>query len=87
MGNNDKNKLFGPDGQPLSALPPIVVVKARHPLPPELIKAIGVTTKSSVVVLPLEMDLMMGKLAMEEIEAIHGAIHKILEIGEAEGKP
>jgi len=32
--------------------------------------------------LPLEIDLMTGKLAMEEIEAIHEAIHDILEIKE-----
>ncbi|MBA7656443.1 hypothetical protein ES703_64367 [subsurface metagenome] len=59
-----------------------MVVKSRNPLPPQLIQNIGVVTKSSVIVLPLEMDLMTGKLAMEEIEAIHGAIHDILEIKE-----
>lgn len=86
MGN-DGSELVGPSGQPLSTLPPIVVVKSRRPLPKELIQAIGMTTKCSVIVLPLEMDLMMGKLAMEEIEAIHGSIHNILEIGEAEEPP
>lgn len=86
MGN-DGSKLVGPDGQPLSTVPPIVVVKSRHPLPPQLVKSIGMTTKCSVIVLPLDQDLMMGKLAMEEIEAIHGAIHDILEIGEAEEPP
>lgn len=81
---NDESKLFGPGGQPLSTLPSIVVVKSRDPLPPQLVQNIGMITKSSVVVLPLSMDLMMGKLAMEELEAIHAAIHDILEIGEAE---
>ena len=79
---NDGTKLLGPDGQPIDKSPSIVVVKSRNPLPPQLIQNIGVVTKSSVIVLPLEIDLMTGKLAMEEIEAIHGAIHDILEIKE-----
>jgi len=83
MGD-DGNKLVGPGGQPLSTQPPIVVIKSRNPLPPQLVQNIGMVTKSAVIVLPLEMDLMRGKLAMEEIEAIHGAIHDILEIGEPE---
>ncbi|MBA7661761.1 hypothetical protein ES703_69781 [subsurface metagenome] len=80
--NNNGPKILGPDGQPISKQPPIVVVKSRHPLPPQLIQNIGMSTKCSVIVLPLEIDLMTGKLAMEEIEAIHGAIHDILEIEE-----
>jgi len=78
--SNDGDKILGPDGLPISTQPPIVVVKSRYPLPPQLIQNIGTITKSSVVVLPLEIDLMTGKLAREEIEAIHGAIHDILEI-------
>jgi len=85
MNNGDK-KILGPDGLPLSTQPSIVVVKSRHPLPPQLVQSIGMLTKSSVIVLPLEMDLMTGKLAMEDIEAIHGAIHDILEIKEEEKK-
>ncbi len=83
---NNGDKILGPDGLPLSTQPPIVVVKSRHPLPPQLIQNIGTVTKSSVIVLPLEIDLMTGKLAMEEIEAIHGAIHDILGIKEEEKK-
>jgi len=80
MGNNETPALYGPGGQPLTTQPPIVVIKSRNPLPPQLIQNICMVTKSSVVVLPLEMDLMTGKLAMEEIEAIHGAIHDILDV-------
>jgi len=80
MSNGDR--ILGPDGQPITMQPSIVVVKSRNPLPPQLIQSIGMTTKSSVIVLPLEIDLMTGKLAMEEIEAIHGAIHDILGIKE-----
>jgi len=83
---NNGSKILGTDGLPLSTQPPIVVVKSRHPLPPQLIQNIGTVTKCSVIVLPLEIDLMRGKLAMEEIEAIHGAIHDILEIKEEEEK-
>lgn len=79
--NND-GRILGPDGKPITTQPSIVVVKSRHPLPPQLVQNIGMATKSSVIVLPLEIDLMTGKLAMEEIEAIHGAIHDILEIKE-----
>ncbi|MBA7605556.1 hypothetical protein ES703_12689 [subsurface metagenome] len=82
--NGDGPKILGPDGHPISTQPPIVVVKSRHPLPQQLIQSIGMTTKCSVIVLPLEIDLMTGKLAIEEIEAIHGAIHDILEIKEEE---
>lgn len=85
MNNGDK-MILGLDGQPLSTQPSIVVVKSRRPLPPQLVQNIGMVTKASVIVLPLEMDLMTGKLAMEDIEAIHGAIHDILEIKEEEEK-
>ena len=78
--NHDKPEILGPDGQPLTTEPSIVVIKSRNPLPPQLIQNIGMVTKCSVVVLPFERDLMTGKLAMEEIEAIHKAIHNILEI-------
>jgi len=81
--SND-GRILGPDGMPITTQPPIVVIKSRHPLPPQLIQNIGMATKCSVIVLPLEIDLMTGKLAMEEIEAIHGAIHNILEIKEKE---
>ncbi len=84
---NDRSKLLGPGGLPLSTLPPIVVIKTQQPLPRALIQAIGATTKCNVVVLPFEKDLIMGKLAMEEIEAIHGAIHKVLKIGKVEEPP
>jgi len=85
--SNDREKLLGPGGQPLSTQPPIVVIKSRNPLPPQLIQSIGMVTKCSVIVLPLEVDLMTNKLAMEEIEAMHGAIHDILGIGEPEETP
>jgi len=81
--SND-GRILGPDGMPITTHPPIVVVKSRNPLPQQLIQNIGMATKSSVIVLPLEIDLMTGKLAMEELEAIHGAIHNILEIKEKE---
>lgn len=79
-------RILGPDGTPLTTQPSIVVIKSRGPIPPELIKNIGMVTKSSVVVLPLDQDLMAGKLAMDEIEAIHNAIHDILGIEEKEEK-
>ena len=82
--NHDRPGILGPDGQPLTTEPSIVVIKSRNPPPPQLLQRIGMVTKSSVISLPLEMDLMTGKLAIEEIEAIHGAIHNILEIKERE---
>jgi len=78
--NDLRKTILGPDGQPVSTQPPIVVVKSRNPLPPQLIQNIGMATKSSVIVLPLAVDLIMDNLAMEEIEAIHKAIHNILDI-------
>lgn len=84
---NDRSKLLSPDGRPLSTQPEIVVIKTRHPLPPQLVQRIGMVTKCNVVVLPFEKDLLMGKLAMEDIEAIHEAIHKVLKIGKVEEPP
>jgi len=78
------NRILGPDGKSITTEPSIVVIKSRNPLPPQLIQNVGMVTKSSVVVLPLEIDLMSGKLAREEIEVIHGAIHDILGIKEEE---
>jgi len=80
----NNGKVLGPDGFPLSTEQPVIVIKSRLPLPPQLIQNIGVVTKSSVVVLPLDVDLMMGNLAAEEIEAVHKAIHDILGIKEPE---
>lgn len=82
--SNGKGEILGPGGFPISTEVQVVVIKSRLPLPPQLIQSIGVVTRSSVVVLPLEADLILGKLAEEEIEAVHKAIHDILGIKETE---
>lgn len=82
--SNGRKEILGPGGLPISTEPSIVVIKSREPLPPQLIQSIGVVTRASVVVLPFGLDLLSGKLAKEEIEAVHKAIHDILGIKEPE---
>ncbi len=82
--SNGRKEILGLDGFPILAEPSIVVIKSRDPLPPQLIQNIGVVTRASVVVLPFGLDLLSGKLAKEEIEAIHKAIHDILGVKEPE---
>lgn len=74
--------LVGPTGQPLIPERNIVVVKTPKGtnLHPQLLDAIGMATKCSVIQLPLDAEFMMGELAAKEVESIHHGIHAIFDI-------
>jgi hypothetical protein len=85
-----KKPIFGADGKQLNAMPPGLVVLKRDqntkPLSSEFIQQISQVTHANVIVLPMEYELMMGRLAVEEIQAVHNAIHMILAGGPEDGK-
>jgi hypothetical protein len=69
-------------GKPIKPQPKIIVVKA----PPEvnisgnLMGALTKTTGCIVVRLPMDAELLTGRVAKEYIEAIHMSIHQALGI-------
>jgi len=87
MANGKHSGLLGPGGQPLKKdkeEPRIIVLK--HPMNvginPRLATQISESTRCSVIILPMDSELMMGELAKKEIESMHKGIHAILQIPE-----
>ena len=78
-GGNMKN-LVGPSGAPL--YPGIVILKVPNGtnLPAQLIQGIMRITRCSIIVLPMTVELLTGKMAKDEIEGVHKAIHQILNL-------
>ena len=75
------NGLVSLSGQPLLSEPNLVVIKVpKHiKLNPQIISGIGKLTRCSVLVLPMDCEIVMGKIAKYELESIHTAIHAILD--------
>lgn len=83
----DPSDLVSPSGQPLIREPKLIIIKmtkeVQKKLNPKLVPTIAKMSGCDVVVLPMDSELMMGKLAMTELESMHSACHAILEIPEA----
>ncbi len=88
MGSNGSghNEIIGADGRPISSKPAGVVVlkvpKEVKGIAPQLIQGIAAATRCSVIILPHEYELMMGKIADDTIKSMHEAIHQICGIKE-----
>jgi len=79
------NGLFGPSGKPVNTGPKgLVVLKVynanRGAPPPQLLQAIGQMLNSHVIILPTETELLLGRIAKEEVERLHESIHRLLKI-------
>lgn len=76
----DANELIGTDGRKLIKEPNLVVIHSKEPMRSSLLNQIVQLTKSAVLCLPLTSSFMMGKVAKEDMESIHTAIHAINEV-------
>lgn len=92
MNGNGVNQppILGPSGKPIHVGPPGLIVlkhsRGTPPPPPKLIAAIGSMCHANVIILPLEIELMSGELAVKEVREVHKAIHMILENSPIEDK-
>lgn len=92
MEGNGSNQppILGPSGRPIHVGPPgLIVLKCSKGTPqpaPKLVAAIGSMCHANVIILPLEIELMAGELAVKEVREVHKAIHMILENSPAEEK-
>ncbi len=76
----DANELIGTDGRKLIKEPNLVVIHSKEPMRSSLLNQIAQLTRSAVLCLPLTSTFMMGKVAKEDMESIHTAIHAITEV-------
>lgn len=77
-------ELVDPSGQPLIKEPKLIILKmtaeVQKKLNPRLVPTIADMSGCDVIVLPMDSELMMGKLAMSELESMHSACHAIQEL-------
>ena len=55
-------------------------VPKGHGITPQLLQNISMATHCNVLLLPMACELVLGKLAMDEIQLIHRSIHEIEEL-------
>lgn len=80
MPNNGNKQLFGPDGRPIIDVVGLVVLKIPigSPRPsPQLLAALSQVTHCNVFVVPSQYDILTGRLAHEDIGALHHSIHQL----------
>lgn len=84
MAGGDGGKLLGPGGQPIKRPSSgVVVLKCYNMerLPdPKFVAQIAKALGSSVIMLPSETDLLTGQVAINEVDRLHEAIHRLLEL-------
>ena len=82
MDNGDKSSnLVGPTGKPLRSRGIVVlkIPRTASPITKQGIEAIIAVTRCNLIILPMEYELLLGEIAGKELEAIHRAIHSIIE--------
>lgn len=81
----NSGKLVDMAGRPLTPEPRIVVIKVPKDvvLPPQLLSRLSQLLKVTVIELPMSCEVLEGKLALGELQAIHANIHAALkDLGE-----
>jgi hypothetical protein len=71
-------KLIGPNGAPLIAEPSLVVLKvvSGQPIHPRVIQIIGQATGCNVAIIPMNSEISMGRVAMEQLDVLFEDICK-----------
>ena len=80
MGNDNKPELLGPSGQPLFKEAKLIVMKLPKgvKIHPQIIGHLSKHSGCNVITLPMDSELMMGNLAVNELNSTHTGIHAIL---------
>lgn len=76
----DNSKLFGPGGHPISKELSLISIKSPVPIPTQVIENITKLTGCTVIALPPFAEILTGKVAKDELDAIHNTLHKLLDI-------
>ena len=78
--NGDRPGLVGPSGQPLFKEPKLIVMKLPQgtQIHPKMIAQLCKQSGCNIITLPMDSELMMGKLATQELNSTHIGIHAIL---------
>ena len=77
------NRLVAPDGTPLIQEPRLVVLKVTKtagPIPRELRQQLSQATGCPIAVIPMDSDILMGRMAAEEMQVCHKGCHKFLDL-------
>ena len=74
------SKLTDQFGKALIPEPRLIVLKQAPgvKVSPQVIQGLGQTMKCTVLVLPMDAELIMGHVARSHIDAIHSSIHQAL---------
>jgi len=80
-----KKGIVDPTGKPIFTEPKLAVIKVPRgvSLPPQVLEAIGQMSGCSVINVPMDCEIMMGELALKELNSLHHGIHAILEVPDA----
>lgn len=78
--SNNRHELVGPSGQPLQKEVKLIVMKLPKgvKIHPQIIGHLSKHSGCNVITLPMDSELMMGSLALNELHSTHAGIHAIL---------
>lgn len=78
--NGNKPGLLGPSGQPLFKEAKLIVMKLPRGIKihPQIIGQLSKQSGCNIITLPMDSELMMGNLAVQELNSTHAGIHAIL---------
>jgi len=82
MGDGNEPELLGPSGQPLRKEFKLIVMKLPKgvKIHPQIIGQLSKHSGCNVITLPMDSELMMGNLALQELNSTHTGIHAILNL-------
>jgi len=82
---DNRRGIVGPTGKPIFTEPKLAVIKTPRgvQLSPQAIEAVGQMSGCSVINVPMDCEILMGELALKELESLHHGIHAILEVPDA----
>lgn len=78
--DGNKPELLGPSGQPLFKEAKLIVMKLPRgvKIHPRIIGELSKHSGCNIITLPMDSELMMGNLAVQELNSTHAGIHAIL---------
>ena len=78
--DGNKPELLGPSGQPLFKEAKLIVMKLPRgvKIHPRIIGELSKHSGCNIITLPMDSELMMGNLALQELNSTHTGIHAIL---------
>jgi hypothetical protein len=78
----DAKELVSPSGHPLIPEPNLIVLKTPRniTLNQRILSSLSNLTHCAIVQLPMDSEILMGKVAQDELRSLHSAIHAIEQL-------